>query len=684
MPDLIILRLHPTKPMSGDEFRPLLNGLSITAYDLSFADSSTGVELGTAKGLAAKGDNNVDIGDKQIVQHYIDVPAPTPTDPLATAREVEAVATAVIVITPPGGAEYPTPNAYDLRLEIKRGALTIVGHRLDYNVSVVPVGSLSTSQQDYFAMSASSYLTLPPAGVGIDPSLAYVDVPPNGQPPAFGQLCVAIDNVLAKDPDAPPGDPPGDLLHRSPLTPAEARHVAAEIVWNRTAYPPPEPPATLGDDPFGAMYTSPPVDPAVTQDDADKGRGRFEAEQSGYYGTHEAEALRLAGFVFSASAAVAEELMSRDAERARLDFPVETGASTATTIPEASVALAQPGGLAPSFIVPAAYFYSLSATMPPQVGAAQRYEMARLELIPHLLSQFATALDAGAVGPPDLAETPFTSPATPFSAPGDPAVNAEQAARRLHALGSVLRGLTEVVPTPPIDTLVQDWLDHPGPTVSIDADFWTPEITNQSAAYLELLLTAVTDAYAPLIAAIKGPPHNVAGAAGLAAITDQQWRDFFLGPSPPPGAPPRVNLLPPFTQPGTPSERTEAFIRHLHKFFAVPIALITAAGPVVAAAPTFALSVADALAAFMAAYAAHAGAPLVFGTGLDDAAVEAAAADVFPRDTDAQAWLKEATKTIEAVSELTDTVGTPELRVSLMEALFARGFTGAGVVSALS
>ena len=426
MPDLILLRLHPSKPMAGKDFTASLQNLSISAFDLSFGDSVTGTLLGTASGLAnphlsSTTNNNVNINNRSILQHYLDVEI----DPINQAKErrLEAVATAVIVInTPPNHPEYPTANSYDLRLEITRGALAITDRRLDFNASVVTVGSLSTNQKVYFGMATSTYITLPPSSAGLNPALASVDLPPDGQPPSFAQLCAAINLVLADD----PGAPGGDMVSRSPLTPAQARQVASEIVWNRIANPLPEPPASLGTDPFGALYTDPPVDTGFSADDVQKARAQFEAELAGYYGVLEAEALRLAGFVFSASAAVAEEAMSITADRARLDFPLITGAAGPTTLAEGSVALTQ-AGLNPAFVVPAAYFYAVAAMMPPQVSGAQRYDMARLTLVPQLLSQFETAADGGSV----------TLPAAPFTVAG-PQVNPAQAARRLHALGSAL------------------------------------------------------------------------------------------------------------------------------------------------------------------------------------------------------------------------------------------------------
>ena len=42
MPSLLVIRLHPIEPVTGDEFTNYLTGLSITAHDLSFTDP-TGV-----------------------------------------------------------------------------------------------------------------------------------------------------------------------------------------------------------------------------------------------------------------------------------------------------------------------------------------------------------------------------------------------------------------------------------------------------------------------------------------------------------------------------------------------------------------------------------------------------------------------------------------------------------------
>jgi hypothetical protein len=667
VPDLIILRLHPAEPMKGPDFTACLAGLAITAYDLSFADSVGGVKIGTAQGLAdphtgAPGNNSVNVTVAAILQHYIDIFDPIS---LTVIRKLEAAATAVIVINAPAGHhEYPAAGAFDLRLELRRGGLDIIDHTLDYNATVTSVGALSNNQTTYFGMAASAYATLPPAAVGLDPALAYVDLPPDGQPPKFVDLVKAINLVLAMDPDGANAD----LTHRSPLTAAQSRQVAAEIVWNRTLYPPPAPPRSLGE-----LYTQPPADPKVDAAQADQDRKQFEAQLTGYHATHDAEAGRLAGFVFAAAAAVACELMSRQAARAGFLFPLITGAATGTTISDTTVLLTDPAALNPPFTVPAAYFYALGATLPPQVSAPQRYDMARFETEPRLLTEFQTAVDAGAI----------VVPAKPVTVPAAPAVNPDQVARRLHALGSTAGSFPEVPLAAPVTLLVADWLAYAGANASIDTAFWTPEVAAEAAAYLELLLHAVTGNHPALIVAIKGPPHNVAAVTGLVAITDRQWRDFFLGPPPPPGAPPRIALLPPFTQPGTPKERVEAFIRYLRKFFAVPLTLAAPPALNLAAPPTLGLSIADIFAQFTAAYAAHGGGTFAFGAAWNAGALQQALADVFPGDAEAQAWLKQALDTIDALERMTE-IGLPELQFSLMEALYARGFTDAAGVNALT
>ena len=662
MPELIVLRLHPREPMDPDDFRDTIKQLTITAFDLSTAESREGVEIGEAKGLAsvhAAGNHTANISGpnkRRIFQHYVDW-LDTATAPPTLKRARRSVATAVIEVETTPGTEYPTADSYDLRFEIKRGpaasARTIVSRRLEYNVAVVEETPLPDDQTFYFEQEAGAFIEIPPSGAGLDPNVAYVELSAEGHPPPFEAMAEAIDLVLAKD---PPGPGRTDLESASPLSPAESRHIGAEIVWNRTAYPPPQPPPGFGDDALGVLYTEPPPHPDAQA--VDIARMKFEAELKGYHGMRQADAARLAGFVYSASAAVAAEQLSRNAGRARLDFPVLTGDNTPTPTPRASVILEPPAGADERFVVPAAYFYALTAPMPVQVGPEQRFDMARLDREEGLLTEFVTALDAGVI---EIPAEPFV----PDPGDADPAVNEHQAARRLVALGQAAATLPVIAPAAPLDALVDDWLDFDDPSDQLDA-FWAGKAGG--AAYLDLLLNVVTEEHAPLIAAVKTPPLSVSNADELADVTDAEWRALFL---PPTG--PRLDLLPPLTQPGTPAERTEAFIRHLRRFFTVAQAGAPGFMPPSGAPPALALSAEDVFAKFAAEYAAAAGAPLDFAAPPDPADVATAAQAVFPGDESAQAWLREAVAATAALVEVTD-IGQGTLRFSLIEALYARGF----------
>jgi predicted alpha/beta hydrolase family esterase len=73
MPDLIMLRLKPSKPVAPGEFTASLSGLTIGAFDLTFADSVGGALLVSATEaanthLASITNNNVTIGNTSILQ----------------------------------------------------------------------------------------------------------------------------------------------------------------------------------------------------------------------------------------------------------------------------------------------------------------------------------------------------------------------------------------------------------------------------------------------------------------------------------------------------------------------------------------------------------------------------------------------------------------------------------------
>jgi receptor-binding and translocation channel-forming TcA subunit of Tc toxin/ABC toxin-like protein len=682
MPALIIVGLHPSQPTDGGSFAGALAGLSITAYDLTFADSPGGVQIGTASGVAAVpalGDDTVDITKTAIMQHYVDVNDPYPIGP--QVRMTEAAATAVIVVSPPAGhQEYPSPESYDLRLAITRNGQAIADQAIDFNIAVADVSSLSTHQPDYFAMTPAAYAVIPAAPPPGPLPPGPVTLPADGTPPGFADLVTAIDAVLAADPGGT------TLATQPPLTMPQCQQIASELTWNRVVYPPPPLPR-----PLGQMYTKPAVDTAVTQatngaQAADNDRQIFEAQLASYYATLDAQAARLATFVFAASAAVACEKLTLAAGSAGLSFPVLTGQPgtpaqasvllTATAVPPPPTT-----PLDPAFGVPAAYFYATGATLPPTVGLSPppgpRYDLAVYAPENKTLAELQTAIDAGVVS----ASEGFTT-STALTAIG-PA----QAARRLHALGSVTGSLLPVVLEPPVATLVTGWLGYTGDTSGIDQAFWAAQATTSAAAYLGLVLQVVTGNHAPLIGAItaaapgtpSSPGLGVASVADLVAVADSAWTTFFL----PPGAPPNIALLPPFTEPGTPAERVKAFLAQLRKFFAVPVSPVTLTPGGPGSIATLGLPPGDILTTFAASYAAEGGGTFTFGTAFDQAAFDAAVADTLPGDPAAQAWLAWALTVIAALYDLTS-FAPPELRFSLMEALYARGFTAAQQVAALA
>ncbi|HST64336.1 MAG TPA: hypothetical protein VLM05_04020, partial [Mycobacteriales bacterium] len=552
MPTLIVVRLRPTDPTTGAAFTAALAGLTITAYDLGYADTLTGVELGSASGVFSSGtvgDDAVDITTTGIVQHYADVGAPGPV-----VRVPTAAATAIIVANPPAGhPEYPGAGSFDLRLTLERGGTAIADNRIDTNVTVVEVaGALSNDQNAYLAMPPSAYAVIPAAGQG---AAGALNLAPGDPPPSFAALVTAVDGVLAKD----PADG-ATLAHRVQLTPAQAQQVAAELVWDRAVFPPPAEPRPLGE-----MYTDPPADPGVKPEDAENDRHRFEAELAGYYATHDAQVLRLGGFVYAASAAMLCERLSAGEDiagagpagatllgsrAALLTFPLITGAASGSTLTHAGVRLTGTPRLDPAFVVPAAYFYALAADQPPHVDTGQRYGMALADPETKVLTLLDNAVATGMVGTTELP----VAAAVPAVAVG-PA----QVARRLGAFGAAAGSAAEVPLTAPVRPLIDGWLGYAGASGTIDADFWTAAVAASPGAYLTLVLHVVTDNFPPLIAAVTGPPLSVSTVAELAAVSDGQWRALFL----PPGAPPRLDLLPPFTQvapQSTPADQVDAFL----------------------------------------------------------------------------------------------------------------------------
>lgn len=657
MSTLIIIRLHPDKPVAGTDFTAYLSGLTVTAYDLSTGDPKVGTKVGSASYLAPPTPATPWLPDPaaRIVQHFTMPPLPfLPTQ--------EAVATAVIEVTslPPGYKEYVSP---DLRLEISRGGATVSDKNFYYDVVTVP-GPVPPSVDFPLAPAniVALYLKLPRP---VAPGLASLDLNDDGSLPNYAALKAAVSAVLALD--------QGPVPALAALSPAQARHIAYEIVWGPQD-PLPAPPSNnvpaYWDD-IGALYSSE-VNDASLGNQLEQNRQQFEGNLNSYYAIHNAKVDRLARFIYALSMALACENLSKNAATALLQFPVNPGTiGLQTTISSASVVLVDSGGgggpLAPPFLVPAEYFYVLGAQLPVQMTASQRFLMAVRDNQERLLPILTAAVDDGALAPL-------------------PAVNPAQAVRRLSALTPAS---DSVAPQCKLDAavlpLVNDWLAFPNAAswrdyqASDDAvKFWAPELIAKPLPYLHLVLCALTRDLTALVNAILALP--VASVAALAALDETQWKNLF-------GTPPNLALLPPFTAPGTPEARVAAFIRYVQKFFDMSSGVGPMPVPAPGAPPLLDLPTDDLVAQFVAAY----GVPLfTFGAGpLNASQVEAAVQSVCPGDPAAQSWLSQRVNAINDLCQLASvasnvTPPAPSLAFSVAEALYARGFTSAQDIQPLS
>ncbi|ADD41588.1 neuraminidase-like domain-containing protein [Stackebrandtia nassauensis] len=641
MAALIVIRIHPVAPTSGSAFTSSLTGLKIKVFDLRTKVLPGGTEIGTAEYVAPPDNSKpwLPAPTSRIVQHYSppDVgPPPKPPQPLA-------VATAVIEV--PSLASHPEHSTSDLRLEITRGTGTIIHKQLYFNVPV-NAGPLPASLAFPNLEPTSLYLPIVSPGLEKNPDDAYVDLPANGQPPGFAELKSAVEKVLGNDPK-------DGSVALSDLTPQQARHIASEIVWNAKFRPRPP----LGTNVLENLYTVTPGESSEQAQAEEQARKKFEGELASYYPTGEAEAERLAGYVFALSTAVRSEALSNAATKVGFRFPVVPGATeTGERFRSARVFLTAPnppgGPVAPAFSVPANYFYVLGASLSFQVTADQRYQLALLAVEERSRRQLREAVDNGVIT--------------------EGAVKINQAVRRLRALGDT--GGAD--PTHPVTagstvaTLVTDWLAFTGEDINA---FWDALPVSDNAGHLELVLRALTGDHKALIDVIR---PTATSAAQLRNRPEAEWRALF-------GEPINVALLPPFTKPGSAAERLNAFIRHVQKFFVVATEVTDPADPDPGGPPSFHKLGADPLSLFVQAYNSG-GAPFFeFGTAWDTARVAAAVHEVFGSDPEAAAWLQQLVETIEELTWLAKDV-PDEVAFSVMEALYARGFTSRSQVGQLS
>jgi hypothetical protein len=323
MPRIIVLRLHPMEPIDGDDFTSYLDNLSITVSDLAM-DTPTGVQvvpIGTADYLPLAGGSAppADPPDYDpattIAQHFETIPPVILGNP--PTFQFVAVATAIIPI-PGAPTEYLTS---DLRIEVQRGAKTIVKRDLDFNVP--QTDDIAAPGPGGFAglSPVSLHIALPAPPKDADLNLATLELPADGTPPPFDDVYNAVRTVLVADPGVPNTDA-GVQAKLETLTLPEARHIAYEIMYNAVVYPPPVPERELAE-----LYTLdyPNRDDAA----ADQARDIFEAELIRHKALRSAQAERATGYVFALATAFQGQKLSQDATRVGFKFPVHPDAPAA-------------------------------------------------------------------------------------------------------------------------------------------------------------------------------------------------------------------------------------------------------------------------------------------------------------------------------------------------------------------
>ncbi len=358
----------------------------------------------------------------------------------------------------------------------------------------------------------------------------------------------------------------------------------------------------------------------------------------------------------------------------------------------------------PDFSVPAEFFYALAVNSP-SMSASDQLTFAVTRSESQLYAQFLQAIDAGIIDPTPSGISPL------------------QAARRLVGLGAArsIAPLYTIGPSsgPPsgqaelnVYNLIgataptESWLSDQGPlppatldTTTTDAALWQtllaggPPATANQQAQLRLVTCALTGwdgTQLDTFVSQLGSLLNVQNADDLANLTGAQWQQFFTAPG-------NASLLPAFTQPPgqtvSVTDRIEAFLRFLTQFYTVVPASGSVPEPAPGAVPLLDRYGFDPLQSFLAAYdAANPGTPYAFGTSSPaDAAAQAAIAAVFPSPaaSEAAAWLAGVLQALGDLAAVTSglipaaSLNAAALEFSIMEGLYARGFTSKAQIAAL-
>ncbi|KAH8728864.1 hypothetical protein GQ44DRAFT_818552 [Phaeosphaeriaceae sp. PMI808] len=691
---VILLTLLPTEPRGAGDFNNDISNIKIEAFDLTVKDNKTGVSVGVAEYatqspfylpidiVARSGDEPPQL-KPAIIQHFTtELILPPPQPPLLPFKIFpKSVATAVIVVKL-DTAHHPEFGSLDLRIVVTRGG-TKVGKvtPLEFNVPIRniqeplpanPQSWVDFEFEDGQPLWRAGYLFIPPTPkkTSTRPGL---DSGGDGVTPVFANLVDAVNTVLADDHSSSDPDTKTSLQTRAtPLDATQALQVARELVYDRITFPLPQPKKKSLED----MYGNPDVDAQHDQE-----RKQFEADLQAYHSQHDAEAVQLANFVYAASAAMECEKISLKASSAGLTFdvvahppdpnaPYPTKSVLLNGVDHATTA----DGI--SFGVPAAFFYALGCSLPTQLNANDRLTAAYVTAEPSIFKTLQAAEDNGVLKSKESALTNTTNQLAKN-------VTVEQAARRLAALGATKGNLTIVQLDASIQDLVADWLKFDQDSSTLES-FWVGESTSRAGQYLELLLDVVAAEKTGLKAEIK-TILAIQNVVGLAAVTDKAWRAFWLPVKQTPNDTTparRVSLLPNYTLPGSPKQRTEAFIKYISTLFAVAEVTVQSQFQNENGVPALARQQDDILNMFFDALPGFS-----FAIDLDDNAIDIAL-NSLSIDERMKEWAKKTLHIIAFLHTITtfaqqDKQSDPE-QFSLMEALYARGFITADRIATLS
>lgn len=633
----LIIRILPTEPVSPIDFAASLVGLQIDAYEMSTAHPD-GTLIGSASYAAptpSSGAPNavppVPLQDPSnlIFQHY----NINNVGNNMFSRDDYAVATAYIPIA-------SVPSEYmqsDVFFKVTRGTGVIIQDQKYYNVPVYSLSSPINFNTLQSSPNVSLYLSLPPAGVQLNPASAFVTMPADGTPPNYEALFTAVQTVLTAD--------PAGGVNLADLTIDKCRHIAYEISCNPNLSQLPSSASSLED-----LYTLP--------DNSQKKQDRlsFKGDLEGYYAVQNAAADKLTQYVYAVSAAAWCERVTNNATQIFYRFPVTFGGSGETQVILQGVGSA---ALAPPFAVTANFFYALTADLPVQSDARLRFQASTRQNAAALIEKLTKAINGGII-----------------NAPAGTALTEWQAVRRMttqYVFNDSTVPVFVLQAGSSEKTLIQHYLNFAAEDIT---PFWNGLNTADKKAHLNLMLAAFTretqGTGALLTNAIIAAGVN--SAAALNGWTEAQWRVLFDT------AHGGMANMPIFISPGSLEERITAFMSYVRKFFDAAASYSVSPAPAAGEISGLARPAGNPLDMLIAS-------PSGFTFAAWDgtqATIQAELNIVFPSDPAAQKQFTDWLHCIKAVFTLTEDILPNELQFSAMEALWARGITSKEIINKYS